>query len=483
MHTRLRTRSLCVLVTAVLTGGCALSSPYVKVDRERGPEAFCSDAGCSIDDAIAYSRAVRAAYRGVLDHYARLRSDSGGGIIGIGAAALGAAAGGAHKDVLTGLGLIGATTLGYSTWYGNPPRETLFLQTTQALVCAEAVTSKMRLPEPVRTQAAGQIEQGMQLSDEIDTHAAALDAATNQLEIEKASMEQEALQLANRLPSLSGKAKQAATDQAADLTAVTQIVTGHITAANTLIESVDDVAEEFQSANSAWIAREHAAEIAGYDLVSAVDRIVSATDVEAQKTLPDPDTAFTIVAGLGSVAAKFSPSATALSALSTAAGVGRAETSTTANLRALASRPQVQPLIDAVTTHRWRLNSALIKLRAISINLAALAAPPSFDAGAVSSLDKCTVAGLGTMTASPNPIKLVPGKAASIPVDLRGGKPPYIVEIGSVPLANVTLTQPGFAGSRFVVTTTAGVGAGAMTIKVTDGSGRLLEIPVASAAQ
>ena len=475
-------RRLATAVTAALVGGCALSSPYVKVAHESEPQTFCNDAGCSIDDAIAYSRAVRAAYRGVLEHYARLRSDSGGGIIGLGAAALAAAAGGAHKDVLTGLGLIGATTLGYSTWYGNPPREALFASTMQALVCAESVTSKMRLPQVVRGQAADQIAEGKRLSAEIDTHNAALDLATSQLKAEKAGMEQESLQLAGVVDTLTGQRKTDATNRAAALDAATTLVTAHITAADALIASVDDVTQEFQDANTAYLAREHSAEIAGYDLVSAVDRIVMTTDVEAQKTLPDPDAALGIVAGLGSVSAKFIPSASALTALEAAASVARPESDTQVSASALSIRPNLQPLVEAVTTHRHRLNSALIRLRAISKNIAALAAAPTFDAGAPTSLDKCTVAGLGAMTASPTPIKLTKGVAAAIPVDIRGGKAPYTVEIGSVPLAGVSITQPGFSGSRFVVTTTTAVVAGAMTIKVTDGSGRILEIPVAATA-
>jgi hypothetical protein len=488
MNSHIRMRVLCVVVAVGLTGGCALSSPYVKVDPNSDPEAFCSDNGCSIDNAIAYSRAVRTAYRDVLDHYARLRSDSGGGIIGIGAAALGAASGGAHSDVLKGLGLVGATTLGYSTWYSNLPREALFQQTTEALVCAEAVTNKLRVPLPVREQAVEQISAGNALLADIATQAAALDSATNLLEAEQKRMRKREEQLGNKEAAhQADKTKPALTDdeqvEAQYLAAILLIIAPPIEHAKKLIESVDAAEVAFQSANSAYVARVHAAEMAGYDLVSVVDRIVSATDREAQKTLPDPESAFTIVTGLGSVAAKFSPSATALTAFNTAMGDLTAESLSTLDPKALARQPQVQPLIEAVTTHRYRLTSTLNRLRAASVNLAALAAPRSVADGAASSLDKCTIAGLGAMTASPSPIKLVKEKAASIPVDLRGGKPPYIVEIGSVPLAHVTITQPGFAGSRFVITSTASVGAGAMTIKVTDSTGRILEIPVTSAPQ
>jgi len=449
---------------AVLIGGCTLSSPYVRYPEEK--VAPCGAEGCSVDAAMAYSRATRLAYRDVLDHYARLRSNSGVATITLGAMALAAAAGNANRDVLTALGLVGAAQYGYATWYSNPPRETLFSQTIQALVCAESATGQLRFPpsavqtgESLRVQAAT-------VSSDIDRAGQALSAAVSELQLYETSKASQAA----KLPEKSKQRKAADFD----LETIKGVLDQKIKNGVDLLAQIPPAQEALNSALVALLARERAADNAGYALVSAVDRIVAATDAEAQKTSPDPAAAFAVVAGLGGVAGKITPATGAVSTLKAAADASLQKQSAPDLSPAL--NRELQPMLGRLDTAQFDLATAVSRLAGLTKMIASLAALPT--PGAVTAVDKCTIAGIGPLGSVPAAVSVAAGKSASLSVDLQGGKTPYHVEFeGSAP-TGLELSEPGFGDSRFVVIGKPESKPGNSTIKVTDGSGRLLEIEV-----
>jgi hypothetical protein len=451
------------LAATTLLSGCALSSPYVKLPAE---PALCSTSEpCgNLDAAVGYSRQVRAKYRDVLDQYAKLRSNSGAAAIVLGTAALGAALGDANRDVFTALGLLGAGTYGYASWYGNPPREALFGQTIQALVCAEGATIKLRFPASARAQAGDLRIEAAQASTALDATAFELAQAKGAVDSYLAGKEA----LVNT--SRDARRKKAAEGE---LDAVTQLLDPQRQIALKALATVPAAHEAIDNALVALNARERAADHAGDGLFSAVDRIVAATDVEAQKTLPDPSAALTIVAGLGGVAGKFIPSTDAVDALDklsrSFAPEGGAEVDRRLN-------DEVQPLLRALIAAQMKFAAAasrVARTTKLIADLATLSAPD-----AVTAIDKCTIAGIGPLSAVPASVDLPAKKAATVSVDLQGGKTPYRVEwVGATP-AGVSFSQPGFADSRFVVVGTTDAAASDAKVKVTDGSGRLLEIAV-----
>jgi hypothetical protein len=456
-------RSTAIAVATAL-GGCALSSPYVRLPPE--PDMCASDASCGdLEKAVGYSRDVRARYRDMLDMYAKLRSNSGATAITLGAVALGAALGDANPDVFTSLGVLGAATYGYSSWYGNAPREALFGQTIQALVCAEGATIKLRFPPSAQNQA-----------DELKPKAIAAIAELNAAAIELAGARAAALAyLAARQAYIDSlKTEGAKKAPRFDLNNIHTELDPPIRDSKAALDTVPAALAAMSDALAALDARERAADNAGYALVSAVDRIVAATDVEAQKTLPDPSAAFTIVSGLASTAGKFIPSADAVEALRNAAG-GFGKPQAQVHLDKDARR-DVDALLSRLFQAQQRFTAASSDLAGIAKRVVGLAALPSPDA--VGAVDKCTLAGIGPLAATPSSVELAKGKAQTVSVDMQGGKTPYRVEwSGSAP-TGVSITQPGFSDSRFVVVGATDSDAGSSKLKVTDGSGRLLEVAV-----
>lgn len=449
---------------SVLIGGCTLSSPYVRYPGEK--IAPCGTNGCSIDEAMGYSRATRLAYRDVLDHYARLRSNSGVATITLGAMALAAAVGNANRDVITALGLIGATQYGYATWYGNPQRETLFSQTIQALVCAEGATGRLRFPPSAEQTANDLRTQADTVSAEINSAAKALSNAVDELSIYVTKKESDVA----KIPA-GKKGKKPAE---ADLDRIQKYLNPKIQSGVAQLAQVPLAQDALNSAKLALQARERAADNAAYALVSAVDRIVAATDAEAQKTNPDPAAAFTVVAGLGGIAGKFTPATGAVSTLRALADDSLKSQGAPAFTPAL--QHELQDMLNHYNAAQTDLANAAARLAGLTKMIVALAALPTPDAA--TAVDKCTIAGVGPLASVPAEVSIATGKSASISVDLQGGKTPYRVEFeGSAP-TGLELSQPGFGDSRFVVIGKPESKAGSSMIKVTDGSGRILEIEV-----
>jgi hypothetical protein len=465
MESRVLGRCAWLSIVTLAIGGCGLASPYLRMPSPEERSRYCSDARCSIDHAIEYSQTVRATYRATLDKYSRLRSNTGAATIAIGAAALGFGVVEAHRDVFTTLGFIGATDYAYSKWYENPPREELFRQSIDALVCAESATDKLRLPMATRRQLDV-------LDDRVVEALNALANVSSQLAGTLTDLNTMRIDVDHRIEQVAEGDKV----HAVQLDLLRRRIATEIEAIQVILDATVDARAHADAGRLAKALRIQIVESAGYRLMTTVDRIVVATDREAAKTIPDPASAFSIVGDLGTLSTRFIPNAAAIKALNDAAtSAMQAESDELVGPAADSVLSELNRILVGVPALRHTASRLMAQL-AGDVALMAGLSGPSAGSDPYAPLDRCTIAGLAGLSASPSAIEALELTASVIAVDIDGGKSPYSAEVnGSVP-TGLSLTNPRIGESRVVITLTDKIAVGIYNIRVTDANRRQLNI-------
>ncbi len=339
------------------------------------------------------------------------------GLIGLGGVIAGLAAGHAHRDAIVGGALLGGTAYTIGSYNSSAARLTVYQAGIDAINCAEKAVAPFDAVEKSR--------------EAIDNAVSALVAAL--------APTREALTALN---TAIGQVEK-------DANAAEPVKRAKKVAAATK-KSIEQ-GEQAVKLGRALLVRIDQAPRA---LINAVVDIQCALDKQVLATVPDLTSIRTAISGLAASAGMFAPGAGVDGSLSeslaayAAASGGVGDGKGTSQPSAYKGEP-TNGTVDVMSASKNLLEAAIIRVASVvptltsaRVNLAShLAAFPetSFD-----SLDKCKdeVKSAGPLTTVPKTISFAGKKAESSTLLVRGGVPPYVLQIQESPADGVTLTQP-----------------------------------------
>ena len=432
-------RSRLLLPCTLALAACA-SNPYIERTRP-GPELKPGN----LDYAIAYADASYDAYESKLGEEFRRQQALSTGLLGIGAAVLGAGIGSAHRDVLVGLSLTGGVAYQLGSWNSNQGRLGIYLEGMKALSCAKMAVAPLRLSKDSVKAMEKAREHSIQAIDGVAS-AAGLTAQA----------------LAS---SSNADLSQAARAELAELKP-------QLDQANALLGLAAGMAQRVDGA--------------GAMLETKVDQIRALIDGALNNTLAQLSALPQLIGSISSYANVFAPGlkldamfASRISAINAAPAPGTAlAQSAQGTTGALAPPADLGAALG-------QLRAARIRLASSTAQLAGATDRPV--AQAVQDLKGCGVddAKLGhALALDRSMLSFVAGEAGTAVVSISGGTKPYSVSLLDAPAKGLTVMAPAGGAVVTVVADASTVAGKSYLIRVEDSTHAsvLLTVQIQAAA-
>jgi hypothetical protein len=381
------------IVSAAVLAGCA--NPIRVIDAP-GYSLTLSEAPRheprSMREAVQKLNHVRATYYEAVREQASRSQATTSGLVWLGSAIVGLAAGGAHRDAILYPALVGGTAYGLSQTEFDGRRVQIWNEGIKALDCAKEASIPLDLP----LERMAQIEKGARaLIRQRAATQIARDAADREL-------------AANRL----------APDDAAPI--------------QTLISRTDTALAAADQTTASALELLKSAQ--GRELSAAVDRI-SAKVNETMSTLTlNPAAVRQMIAGIGGFASVFAPGAGLEPFVQTALASYDTQKKTAGAQGAIP--PSVVQAAETLKRDLQKLGNAQSRLASLLGGVSV--------AGVSSALKKCDVAGVVTaLTFDPPVLTLSANKAQTEEVEIKGGLRPYEIRVlGEVPAGMAITSTP-----------------------------------------
>lgn len=425
-----------VLVGCLALGGCALN-PLAPRDM---PGTNVQVSG-NLSLANAYADARRDGYLRQLEDEARTSSMLNSGLIGMGALALGLAAGGAHRDAMLGIGLVGGTAYALGSVNLSKQRLLVLQSGIEAIDCAKRAV----LPLAMTTAQEAHLAAAVQ----------ALAAAQSETTAASAAVQQALV------PYLSGGAETSLSKEARDALAAA--------AASLQAATLAEADGRKLAARSGRV---------GEELKAAVDQIHAAVNRALIATLAELSAVRDVIGSLGSYAAAVAPG----SAKAVTAAVDKAKARDgLMGAAAAAAAPKPRPGEAELRSAVARLQGDELRLRSAVGTVQAALAPHLQAVEAADGLRACGVADpTGPMNVNVATLHFSEGLAGSKFVLVQGGQPPYSAQLLQAEPAGLAVREPLIGESRVTVTTTAATPAsGPLSLAITDRSNPPRSVSVA----
>lgn len=431
--------AILVAATAACLAGCA-GAPLIDVQQPGFTRA--QDGGnnpVTLQEARKSLFALRGAYRDAMRQQLSVTQYSSAGLVALGAAVVGLAAGNAHKDAILGASLLGGTAYAVGNLTLDRRRVLAFDAGIRALDCAHAAVIPLDLGVERLT---------------------ALNASNDTLKQARRALEGKAQQLRASIKTPAG-----ALDLHED----------ELRVVNGLLSRIDAALQDSDKTRKAAMRLAEDTREIGARLQNSVNTIAARVDGFIAQTVPDLSAVPQAIAGLGGFAAAFAPGAGIDKTLAAALG---------AYSKPSSSAPTAHSSDDS---YQQRLR----KVKALSLEAEALVAALSTANDAVieqlgavdgtavvGALKACNVADVA-LPLSLEPAALTvdtkggPGKGFAI----RGGTKPYTVRWLDAAADGLSLT---FAGgfSDLVQVSAKEVPAGGYRLQVSDSAGGSVQLVV-----
>jgi hypothetical protein len=395
---------------ALLLVGCA--NPILDV---RAPGYSNQTSAAPSAEPATMAQAMQKLNHVRAQYYEAIRKQTGDtqeattGLVWLGTAIAGLAAGRVHSDAILYPALIGGTTYGLSRVQLDARRIKIWTEGLKALDCAKEATLPVMLPDDFLA--------------ELQMHAVILSQARHELQAATAQLRSTEVENSNQASEVANAAA------AAD---------------NVLTASAKSLKSTFAVRRAA----------AGNELSATVDRIHTKVTEAMGDIAVDITAAKLLIAGLGGFAADFAPG----SAIQQQVGdlFLPHEKGSKDKSQSSASDAAKRRFEAAIGAHGSALHAVNALLETVDI------APVS------TALKQCNVAGISTtIVLSPASLQFTEATAASKLVSIGGGTPPYTVTI----IDGTDALSKNFNGGlsdEFSVATTSKIAPGSFSIRVTD---------------
>lgn len=404
---------------ALLLGGCA--NPMLRID---GPgysvasSAAPSREPASMADAVQKLNHLRARYYEAIVDQTGTTQNATTGLVWLGAAVAGMAAGSVSSDAILGAALIGGTTYGLARTQLDARRIQVWTEGMKALDCAKEAALPLDLGEARRGQ---------------------LEAALTALGAQRIVTQQARNQVQTALDGL--------VKTPSDATASAQAMVAKTDAALAEADKTQDAALDLLQASR------------GGELSSTVDRIHTKVTEVMGSIAVDISSVKQMVGGIGGFAAIFAPGAGIEGLLS-----GGFEA-----FKLAKAKPGAQAgITDALDNAMAALELETKRLVAAQGRVSGLLKNVNL-AGVAAALKKCDVAGVATpLLLSPAVLRFATKGAAPQGFEISGGTPPYVVApLGDLP-DGVSLQFSGGLADTAAVKVGASAPDGELRLRVSD---------------
>lgn len=402
-------RGLAVTAAATLSA-CSLWNPYVTWDPIQETDTV------TIERAIVYANAAKAAYKEALGDQAILTNTLATGLIPLGGATLGAGIAGVNAEPLAYLALAGATVFGLGTWLNSTPRQSVYIAGINGMTCAvEAVL-------PLKFDA-----------DQLDEALSKLSEQAGKTEHHA----REAERLASELKGLAGRDTPLTTSAVQSISSARAIMT------------------TAQGRYGDGVSLKGLAARAGQLLVAKVDDIDALVGKQLLSTQPDLQSLPALIKGLGQTARNLTPLPSDATQLLTEEGLQAARADrikTESQLVEARKEPElrVAGLEEKLDKSLEMMNEAVGPLVAASNTVAAFVNSATRSKPS-ETLKACGVDEVETgFTVRPAGDLVLP-QGKTIQLSIRGGKTPYKAHISPQPADKISLLQPIGGGSTVVI--------------------------------
>lgn len=427
------------IALATLLAGCA-GAPIIKIDQPGLMSGKENAQPPTLPEARMQLLAVRSKYREAIADQLRVTQFSGAGLVVLGAAVTGLAAGGVHRDAILGASLLGGTAYAVGNLTLDRRRVLAFDAGIRALDCAHAAVIPLDLGAE---------------------RLSALKAANDTLKNARRALEAKAHELRESIKTPAG---------AVDLHETELIKV------NALLSRIDGALQESDKTRKAATRLAEDTREIGARLQNSVNTIAARVDGFIAQTVPDLTAVPQAIAGLGGFAAAFAPGA---GIDKTLAGALRAynEASDTGS-KAHTGGEKYEGRLRKVKTLSLE---AEISVKALSeASNAVIEQLGAVDGTAVvGALKACNVADV-TLPLSLEPTALLvdakggPGKGFAI----RGGTKPYMVRWLDAAADGLSLTFAGGFSDLAQVSAGKEVPGGGYRLQVSDAAGGSVQLVV-----
>lgn len=427
-------RACCVISAVGLAlglAGCA-GSPLIKFEAPGFTATGGVPAAMPVHQAREHLFRLRGAYREAMSQQLDATQFSGSGLVVLGAAVAGMAAGSSHRDVILGTSLLGGTAYAVGNLTLDRRRVLAFDAGIRALDCANAAVIPLDMPA---------------------ARFKTLQKSTQELR----SAWEQASRASKAFSAVA--ASNASPDK--ELNQVADDARGRLDEAGRTLRSAERVVAGLQEV--------------GGRLYGTVLTISAQVDAFIAQTVPDLSAVPQVVGSLGSFAAALAPGA----------GVDAALRNGLEEVNRRLSKASAQPDNKASNEKQLATKSALDEIqRALSAmsgpiaEVNAILATIDIDA-VVSGLKGCKVEGVTLpLVAEPAKLPVVADGSPAKGFAIRGGTKPYMVRwLDAAPVGLTLAFTGGFADSA-QVSAAQGVASGVYRLEVSDSTGKSIQLEV-----
>jgi hypothetical protein len=379
---------------------------------------------------------LRGAYRDAMAEQLKVTQTSGAGLVALGAAVAGLAAGNAHKDAILGASLLGGTAYAVGNLTLDRRRVLAFDAGIRALDCAHAAV----IPLDLGAERLG-----------------ALQKANASLKRTRSELETSSLALRKLAALLQSESLLDPTSSAA---------------LRALLAQIDAALEGSEKTRKAAARLTEDTREIGARLQNSVNTIAARVDGFIAQTVPDLTAVPQAIAGLGGFAAAFAPGAGIDKTL--AESMNKAAATMKANAAIGDARERVEQLNTAMTEASTLVNTLSVASDAVIELLGAVDGT-----AVVGALKACNVADV-TLPLSLEPAALLvdakggPGKGFAI----RGGTKPYMVRWLDAAADGLSLSFTGGFADLAQVSAGKEVPSGGYRLQVSDAAGGSIQLVV-----
>ena len=414
--------------------GCA-GSPLIKFEAPGFTATGGAPAAMPVHQARDHLFRLRGAYREAMSQQLDATQFSGSGLVVLGAAVAGMAAGGAHRDAVLGTSLLGGTAYAVGNLMLDRRRVLAFDAGIRALDCANAAVIPLDLP-----------------AERFNT----LRKSTQELR----SAWEEASRASKAFSAVA--ASKAPPDK--ELNQVADDARGKLDEAGRTLRSAERVVAGLQEV--------------GGRLYGTVLTISAQVDAFIAQTVPDLSAVPQVVGSLGSFAAALAPGAGVDKALVDGLArakreIDRVEKSNkgffVAGSPASGALNELDRTITALSQAVSEVNAALSTIDIDTV---------------ISGLKGCKVEGVTLpLVAEPAKLSVVADGSPAKGFAIRGGTKPYMVRwLDAVPVGLTLAFTGGFADSA-QVSAAQGVSIGGYRLEVSDSTGKSIQLEVSVTAK
>jgi hypothetical protein len=425
-----------IIALATLLAGCA-GAPIIKIDQPGLMSGKENAQPPTLPEARMQLLAVRSKYREAIADQLRVTQFSGAGLVVLGAAVTGLAAGGVHRDAILGASLLGGTAYAVGNLTLDRRRVLAFDAGIRALDCAHAAV----IPLDLGAERLGALQKAnaslKRTRSELETSSLALRKLAGPLQSES---------LLDPTSSADLRALLAQIDAALESSEKTR------KAAARLTEDTREIAARLQN---------------------TVNTIAARVDGFIAQTVPDLTAVPQAIAGLGGFAAAFAPGAgidkTLAESMNKAANKVMAKTA-----RGGEAGKRVEQLETAMTKASTLVDNLSVASDAVIELLGAVDGT-----AVVGALKACNVADVALPLSLEPTVLLVdarggPGKGFAI----RGGTKPYMVRWLDAAADGLSLTFAGGFSDLAQVSAGKEVPGGGYRLQVSDAAGGSIQLVV-----